>query len=86
MGISDTKLCSFCKRHDETIQHLFFNCQKTNKLWNELKVKFYQKGINLPVLTAHSAYLGFPDENDILVNHLHLILKISLYTNRSKEY
>ena len=38
----------------------------------------------MPVLTAQSAYLGFPDENDILVNHLHLILKISLYTNRSK--
>ena len=29
--------CSFCKLHDETIMHLFYDCFIVKKIWNQLK-------------------------------------------------
>jgi hypothetical protein len=33
----DSNACSFCNNYPETIQHLFFNCDKVIHLWNEVK-------------------------------------------------
>ncbi|XP_057788810.1 uncharacterized protein LOC131005760 [Salvia miltiorrhiza] len=30
------KLCLFCKGADETIDHLFFECQETDEIWNHI--------------------------------------------------
>ena len=32
MGISNTKLCSYCKNLDETIIHLFYECAYTKNI------------------------------------------------------
>ena len=54
MGISESSLCSYCQEHDETIQHLFYNCNISNTLWSELTNFFIGKFI-LPSLDLQSA-------------------------------
>ena len=35
-GLSDKEKCTFCKRETETLFHLFWNCESTQLLWNNL--------------------------------------------------
>ena len=73
------KKCLFCKNFTDDIIHLFSQCYKTKSLWNSLKIKL---NLQLPELTPESAYLGFHDLEDNLLNHIHLIFKIAIYNRR----
>lgn len=35
-GISEAEKMCICKKHEETQQHLFFECHITNPLWNDV--------------------------------------------------
>ena len=37
IGISSDNHCSFCKEHNETILHLFWECTFVQAFWNEIK-------------------------------------------------
>ena len=52
--------CSFCKLHDETIMHLFYDCLIVKKLWNQLK-SILSNNLNFPISTPQSAIFGFWD-------------------------
>ena len=81
MKIKLSSLCSFCRSADETIPHLFYECQKTKILWANLKLFF--NNIPLPDLTLRSAYLGFDLLEDLLINHIHLLFRIAIYSQRN---
>ena len=70
MNLVLSKACSYCKEHNETIIHLFSACTKTISTWNLLKTK---TKLTLPVLTPKSAFFGFHEIDDKLINHIHLI-------------
>ena len=36
-------LCTFCNNHSETIQHLFWHCEKVKTFWNELSTLIKQR-------------------------------------------
>ena len=84
MNKTESSLCSYCKQFDETIPHLFYECHKTKSLWNELKSAFLN--LSFPNLTLRSAFLGFYHLNDALVNQIHLIFRISLYSQRENGF
>ena len=48
----------------------------------------YQDRIALPDLTPQSAFLGFPnlEELKVIINHILLIFKIVIYKSRDKRY
>ena len=77
---------SFCKVEEETIIHLFANCQVIRYLWSELQLH-YNRNLSLPNLTPQSAFLGFIEinENIIIVNHILLIFKMTIYRSRRKQ-
>ena len=50
IGISETKLCSFCNLADETVFHLFSHCQKSSELWNCLVLFIH------PYIQLHSRF------------------------------
>ena len=79
MNLAETNKCSLCKTEKESIKHLFFGCQKTKALWETLRNKLR---LPMPALTPESAFFGFPNENNPLIVHLHLIFKIAIYTGR----
>ena len=79
-GLSESTLCTMCKREDETIAHLFAECEVVRGLWILLG-KHLSEHITLPALTPQSAFLGFLDEN-ILINQILLTFKITIYKSR----
>ena len=36
LNIKQTENCTICKNHNETIVHIFFNCEKVQLLWERL--------------------------------------------------
>ena len=85
IGKSSTDKCSFCHSSVENIQHLFSQCLITNNLWSKIQ-SFFRTKINIPDLTVKSAFIGFDDTNNtnhILINHILLIFKIYVYSNRN---
>ena len=87
MGISESPLCSYCQLHNETIQHLFFDCEVSKALWLDLK-NFFRDKLNLPSLDFQSAVVGFlgnTDKDNLIFNNILLMFKISLYRNRDKN-
>ena len=56
----DTKHCNFCKLQDETINHLFVECNYSKNLWRDLKT-YCQPSFSLPLLCPQSATFGFFD-------------------------
>ena len=80
--------CSFCKLHDETIMHLFYDCLIVKRLWNQLKCILSNSLIFL-ISTPQSAVFGFWDldtNEHLALNHLLLILKVYIYNARATGY
>ena len=53
-GKATTSRCSFCKLHDETIMHLFYNCLIVKRFWNQLK-SMLSNNLIFPISTPQSA-------------------------------
>ena len=37
IGIADSPNCSLCKKHEETIVHLFYECEYVKRFWDKVK-------------------------------------------------
>ena len=83
MGHAETRLCSYCNMQDETMAHLFHECPKTTELWTQIQERL--SGLDLPVITPESVYIGLPADTHPLIQHIHLLFKICLYKGREKK-
>ena len=36
IGITDSELCTFCNEYPETLNHLFWECEYTSEIWEEI--------------------------------------------------
>ena len=84
---STSPLCPFCKLSDETVLHLFYECDIVQNLWNELDL-FFENDFTLFDLTPQAAFLGFLNVNSklfLIQNHLLSIFKIYIYNSRRSE-
>ena len=66
--------------------HIFFNCNCTKQLWNELQY-FVSQYRYIPEITPQSVLFGLfnignQQHNFLLINHLLLIFKYYLYMSR----
>ena len=59
MSITDNKICSFCKEHEETLMHLLYECNQVFTLWNKLYKWIY----NITHLRI------IPDINEIILGY-----------------
>ena len=87
MNLTESPLCSYCNQHNETIHHLFLECNHTKSLWHEVQL-FFNPLISLPHLSIQSAIVGFfevPKEDFMLTNIILLSFKIVLYKQRNKS-
>ena len=76
--------CSFCKLQDETINHLFVECNYSKNLWRDLKT-YCQPSFSLLLLCPQSATFGFFDIDphlSLLLNHILLLYKYYIYFSR----
>ena len=54
----ETKLCSYCRLQDETINHIFVECKFAIKLWCDLR-HYCQCSFDIPILNPQSGTFGF---------------------------
>jgi len=81
IGKSDTPLCSFCKTHDENLDHLLFKCNIIQNFWKNVINWLTSFDIKEWDLNEMSVILGIIDPNDdyILINHIILLAKYFIY-------
>ena len=86
--ISDTPLCTFCKEHTETIEHLFVTCPHVTSLWN-LVCSVLDKTYSIRALNTADKILGMfqridQPEYDI-INHLIISIKYYIHICRHRN-
>ena len=82
----DTKLCSYCKLQDETINHIFVECKFAIKLWSDLR--HCQCSFGIPILNPQTATFRFFEIDPdlvILLNHLLLLNIYYIYLSRDSS-
>ena len=79
---STSPLCPFCKFSDETVLHLFYECDVVQSLWNELDL-FFENDFTLFDLKPKAVFLGFLNIDSKLFLDLikFLIRKIMKFKN-----
>ena len=77
INLVNTKLCTFCKNDDETIEHLFYECIHTQHLLYAL-FDFLKEVFPTLDLEKKSFFLGYTNE-PLLVNLLLIITKNYTY-------
>lgn len=83
MKIVPSPLCSLCEKTEETVTHLFSECEFSRKLWDEIRVKC-KDSLVLPNLSAWNVCLGiFEQSSDlILENHILVLFKRFIYEKK----
>ena len=87
-GMVTSPRCSFCKLHDETIMHLFYDCVIFKKLWNQL-ISILSDNLIFLISTPQSANFGFWDlgtNEHLILNQLLLIFKMNICNARITGY
>ena len=87
-GLSNTKLCSFCKTEEETVSHLFYYCIHIQNIWNQVQI-YFTDWFQFSKLTPQTAICGFHniDNNTFLIqNHILLLFKLNMYNTRKDGF
>ena len=81
--LKDTKLCTFCKSCDETVEHLFYDCPVTKNFLKQFfdQLKLYYSNIELD---KKHFLLGFSEES-LLLNLLVIIAKQYIFKCKLDE-
>ena len=80
-------LCSFCKRDEETVIHLYHACSVIKNIWLQLQ-SLLRGTVDVPSITPQSAIFGFLDTENthfVIINLLLLIFKFYIYTSREQQ-
>ena len=82
----DSKLCSYCRLQDETINHIFVECKFAIKLWSDLR--HCQCSFGIPILNPQTATFRFFEIDPdlvILLNHILLLNIYYIYLSRDSS-
>ena len=84
--VIDSDLCTICGKEQETIQHLFYNCEVITKLW-EMFRNYYQLEYNTQVcinwLSIVTGYVTEPKGH--VINAISVYLKQFIYRHRCQK-
>ena len=83
MRVVESSMCSYCETTEETVVHLFSECQYVLVLWSWIQI-FFANRLSLPDLSPQSTILGFQqlEDSQILKNQILLIFKMVLYKDK----
>lgn len=81
--LKDTKLCTFCKTEDETIEHLFYECTLVHTFWENVLLKVQQFFVNFE-LDKKQIFLGYDQESKFL-NFIVLFAKNYIFRCKLKD-
>ena len=88
IGLVPLFLCTFCKRENESIEHLLIECDYSNKFWQDLINWFNTIDIKVEALSEIDKIFGlWKRHTDFhLLNHFLILAKQHIYSCRNKGY
>ena len=86
-NVIDSPRCSYCFMENETLTHLFCECYKPITLYKQIQEWCKSLSINLPDMNPFNILYGIIPLNkqSILLNHLIMLYKITVYQARGNE-
>ena len=79
--IIDSPLCNYCGLEDESIQHLFCECDLATTIWQDIIEWLKKQGRNIEYFKDSQIILG--DSNlDPVINRIILTAKIAIFKNK----
>ena len=72
--------CSYCIEKPETLPHLFTECEKVNRFWQELRTWVFSHS-NL-YLNIDNKPIIFSQQNNILLVYISVVAKNCIYKNK----
>ena len=82
--IFESPLCIYCKSADETILHLYCECDMTTGVWQDIIDWLNPQGFNFEYFRDSQIILGDP-KMDAVINRILLTTKIAIFKNREKS-
>ena len=82
IGYVDTPLCSFCSLHNETMRHLFWECQFCQIFWVDVQTIILQKQ---PFFREIEILLGFLEKDNSIYNFLIFHAKYFIFRCKLQE-
>ena len=82
--IFESPLCSFCNSENESILHLFCECDITTGIWQDIIDWLNSQGFNFEYLNDSQIILG-DLRLDAVVNRILLTTKIAIFQNKEKS-
>ena len=82
----DSNLCSFCKKYDETYQHLLYACEATQKVWKSCSNLFDY--IDLRTLVWEDIQFGLEISEKgkgQLLNHILILIQFFFFFREKKK-
>jgi len=85
IGRADDNLCTFCGRVEESIMHLFWECDIIQAFWRNFE-KWVKDGLNVDItLNKDLILFGNFEYQDYIFNNLLLVLKFNIYRCRIQK-
>ena len=85
IGKSDNPKCTFCNKVNESIVHLFWECEFIVKYWYDFQ-NWINNNLNTNIsLKKETILFGKYIDKDYIFNNLLLILKFNIYRSRVKK-
>ena len=82
--IFESPLCSFCNSENESILHLFCECDLTTGNWQDIIDWLNSQGFNFEYFSDSQIILDDP-RLDAVVNRILLTTKIAIFQNKEKS-
>ena len=86
-GITQSPLCTFCQKEDESIEHLLFSCKESCEFWKHVLSWLRDKDIYVGELKEVDLIFGKFDIQDdfTLINHILLLGKYYIYSRKCQN-
>ena len=86
-GITQSPLCTFCQKENESIEHLLFSCKETSEFWKHVLSWLRDNNISVVELKEADLTFGKFDVQDdfTLLNHILLLGKYYIYSRKCQN-
>ena len=83
MGLVPSTMCSFCKKLEESLQHLFIYCDTSKNFWFSVIEWLKEHSFGVNHLSALDITFGLISKEKLLLNHIIILGKHEIYQNCS---
>ena len=85
LKLTEDNYCTFCKNEEETVTHVFCNCQFITRIWSRFERWIEDKTGEHIVLTDQHKLFGFKGSNNSALNCILIIIRQKIYSAKLRN-